>query len=183
MMYIRVLLVPVIAFGWACSGIRAGAFSCHDYRDKLEVCLGEPTFTCGAAGQNSTVSYRRSVNDHGGIQLDLYLSMMWDAPSRIENYTASPENDLVATHVYDKPGTYELRWNITHGGQGIYNCDFGAEVCTPRYAFIVTNDGCSVIPDHDDNKEASGYKESRLWYFVWLVFAACVGLSVLDRVS
>jgi hypothetical protein len=129
------------------------------------------------------------VNDHGAIQWNIFLSIMWDAPSLIENYTAGPEDDLIATHVYNAPGTYELRFNLTHGN-GVYNCYFDDDNCQIPYYAVITNDGCSIIDAFNytigaeaNTNATSASRQSSLSYFAWLAFAVRVGMSALDIVA
>jgi hypothetical protein len=195
-MNLRLLLASVTMLGWGCSGTSADNLVCSDVSDQLQICLGSPTFTCGAAGQNTTVSYRRTVNDHGAIQSDLFLFVMWEVPSQLENYTAGPEDDLIATHVYDVPGTYELWFRLAHGdgapvgGIATLNCFFDEEDCDSPYYVVIANDGCSIIGALNytvgaeaNTNEASGSRQNSLPYFVWLAFAVLVGMSTLDIVT
>jgi hypothetical protein len=197
-MQLHTLFMSVIFSGWTCSRIGAGVCMPASSTGHLTICLGDPTFSCGAAGRNSTVSYRRTVNDHGAIQSDLFLFVMWDVPSQLESYTAGPDDDLIATHVYDVPGTYELRYNLTHGdgapvgGIATLNCYFEEVNCQIPYYVLVTDDGCSVIDvfnntvgvennaneasiDGDANK-ASGSIRFRVPIFAWSCFTVYVGM-------
>jgi hypothetical protein len=177
------------------SGQETSPFKCVDNGDE-RFCVRPPTFICGAAATNTTVTYRRDADDLSTTRRDLSLAIAWEPAIlddgalsySLENYVFGPDqDDFSVTHVFKNPGTYTPIWELSHGDESefpsitVSNCGFFPS-CQERLArVVVTATGCSILNDTAEVEESGdtsdGSRSQEM--LVWNVFAYIGSATIL----
>jgi hypothetical protein len=173
-------------------------FKCVDNDDE-RFCARPPASVCGAAGKNTTVTYKRATDDVSTTRRDLTLAIAWEPAIledgalsySLEDYVFGPEqDDFSVTHVFKNPGTYTPIWELSHGDESkfpsitVSNCGYFPS-CQERLARIVVtatdcsirNDTAEVEESGDTGDTSDGSRNKEI--FAWSVFAYLGSVTIL----